>query len=647
MSQPGPRVVGLIQARLGSSRLPGKVLADIGGQPLLDMLLRRARRARGVHTWAVATTDVPGDDRLAEHAQALHCVVFRGSQDDVLRRFAGAAAATNADVVVRVTGDCPLLEAAEVDRVVSSFLGRRGTPDELDYLSNGAGGLRRIPHGLDVEVFSAGALLAADAEATEPGHREHVTPYLYRSPGRFRAACLPPAGPDRSQLRLTVDTPADLALVRAIVADLGHDADVDAVASLLARRPELGALNAGVQQKGTRSDAEHRRGRVAGRLLCGRADAGPGVGSGHVARISALLEAWVELGGRATLLGRGLSSSWRERLASAGVGVAGEGLPEPVVAPGQAPDQQPLAGAAAAAATARLATSLGAAALAVDGYAFGQPYQSALRDALPLLAVDDLARFAPVADVVINQNEGFAAERYGPLPAHTRLLVGGAYVLLRREFRDPAGGPAGSPATVSVDSSVAALASARGPERALVTFGGADPAALTPWVASAVLAALGPEDELVVLAGASMAPSVQASLAELVAAAGGGGPRLQLLAEVRNMATLLQSVTVAVSAAGSTTWELMRCGVPALLVSVADNQRAVASGAAAAGAAVDLGWHAALTPEGVEAELSALLGTPGRAAAQARRGQQLIDGRGVFRAIDALLDAIERREANA
>ncbi len=622
------RIVALIQARLGSSRLPGKVVADVGGRPLLDLLLRGARRSERVQAWAVATTVSPGDDRLAEHARQLGCAVFRGSEPDVLRRFAGAALATRADVVVRVTGDCPLLEATEVDRVVGEFLTRLGGPDELDYLSNGAGGERRIPHGLDVEVFSALALAQADAEATAAGHREHVTPYLYRTPGRFRAGCVPPPGPDLSALRLTVDTPADLALVQALVAQLGPDASLGAVVSLLAGRPDLRGLNASVVQKGLRSDEQHRRERVAGRLLLGRADANERVGAGHVARISALLQAWVEAGGRAVLLGRGLGAGWQARLRAAGVAVEAGDLPAPVVRPGP-PEEQPQAGPDDVAATLGCAAQLGAAALALDGYAFGARYQAALAPALPLLAVDDLARWAPAADVVVNQNEGFEVARYGTPGPGTRLLVGAPYVLLRREFR------------VLPEPGVP-----RDGRRVLVTFGGADPCGLTPWVAEAALAALGGHGEVLVLAGGGMAPAGRRRLAALQAAhSSGSGPRLQVRAEVSTMAELLQSTTLALSAAGSTTWELMRCGVAALLVSVADNQRAVAAGANNAGAALDLGWHAELTAGSVTRELAGLLDAPQRVAALSRRGRQLIDGRGVWRVVDALLDAMDRREA--
>ena len=205
-------VTAVVQARMGSTRLPGKVLADLGGRPQLAVLLERLAGA-AVDEVVVATSDRPGDDPVAALARTLGRPVFRGSEADVLGRFAGAAAAYGADDVVRITADCPFTDPEIVDAVVA-----RHRATGADYTSNTL--LRTFPDGLDVEVLRAEALHAAAARATAPAEREHVTPHLYRHPEDFRLAAL--LGDDRvGTARWTVDTADDLARVRRVVAALG------------------------------------------------------------------------------------------------------------------------------------------------------------------------------------------------------------------------------------------------------------------------------------------------------------------------------------------------------------------------------------------------------------------------------------------
>jgi spore coat polysaccharide biosynthesis protein SpsF len=236
------RIVAIVQARMGSTRLPGKVLADLAGRPMVTHVLERARRIEGVDEVVAAIPDLAEDDSLAGAIEALGLRVIRGSADDVLDRYLVAAEASDADAVVRVTADCPLLSPAVSSGVVAAFVA-----DEVDYASNTLE--RTYPQGLDTEVMAATTLRAAADEAVAPEEREHVTPFIWRRPERFRLRSVR-GTPDRSALRWTVDEADDLAFARAVYAELGpRSFDVAEVLELLERRPEIGRLNAGVAQK--------------------------------------------------------------------------------------------------------------------------------------------------------------------------------------------------------------------------------------------------------------------------------------------------------------------------------------------------------------------------------------------------------------
>lgn len=239
------RVVAIIQARMGSSRLPGKILMDLAGEPMLARVVGRLRRARTLAEVVVATTVEPADEAVERLCAARGWACFRGSQDDVLDRYYRAAQQAGAEVIVRITADCPLIEPAVVDRVVQEFLDRR---DELDHACN-VWPRRTFPRGLDTEVFPWRTLDRLWHEDRDPATREHVTAYVYKHPELFRLHNVV-NDTDLSGHRWTVDTPEDLALVRNLYGELGGDAFTwHDVLALLERRPEWRELNRGVVQK--------------------------------------------------------------------------------------------------------------------------------------------------------------------------------------------------------------------------------------------------------------------------------------------------------------------------------------------------------------------------------------------------------------
>lgn len=202
--------LAILQARMTSSRLPGKVLAPVLGEPMIFRQIERLRRAQRIDQLVVATSVDPSDDPLAQACEARGVAVFRGSLDDVLDRFAGALERfPDAATVIRVTADCPLADWTVVDAVIS-HLDETGA----DYASN-TPAERTYPHGLDVEVMRRAALMDAWRDGADPYEREHVTPYIYRRPQAYRLAYVSRT-PSLAHLRWTVDYPADLEFVRDV-----------------------------------------------------------------------------------------------------------------------------------------------------------------------------------------------------------------------------------------------------------------------------------------------------------------------------------------------------------------------------------------------------------------------------------------------
>lgn len=234
-------VVAIVQARMGSSRLPGKAMSDLRGRPLLARVIERAKRIRGVDRVIVATTADPCDGVLLRLAQDCGVEGFAGAADDVLDRYYQAAQRWDASVVVRLTGDCPLLDPEVSGRVVGEFLQGR-----FDYVSNVHP--PTFPDGLDTEVVSFPALERAWREAVLPSEREHVTPFIWKRGDQFRLGNVD-HGCDLSAHRWTVDQEEDLAFVRAVYDRLSHAGPVfgmDEVLALVTREPQLAALNRGL-----------------------------------------------------------------------------------------------------------------------------------------------------------------------------------------------------------------------------------------------------------------------------------------------------------------------------------------------------------------------------------------------------------------
>jgi spore coat polysaccharide biosynthesis protein SpsF len=249
MSIAGRRVVASVEARMTSTRLPGKVLKPCLGRPMLELLVERVRRSQYIDSIVVATTTNGPDQAIVDVASRIGIESFRGSENDVVARVTDAMEAANAEIVIQLTGDCPLLDSEIIDQIVRIY-----AANVFDYVSNCL--VRSYPRGLDVQVGSLALLRESLAVAKDPAHHEHVFLSVYENPDRFRLFnVFAPPELCRPDWRWTLDTPADYACITRIFEALYRanpcftSADI---ARLLHEHPEIAELNQDIRQKHVR-----------------------------------------------------------------------------------------------------------------------------------------------------------------------------------------------------------------------------------------------------------------------------------------------------------------------------------------------------------------------------------------------------------
>ncbi|MGZ4161026.1 MAG: cytidylyltransferase domain-containing protein [Neobacillus sp.] len=239
------KIVAIIQARMGSTRLPGKVMKKVLRKPLLEYQIDRVRRSKLINQIVIATTTKETEQPIIHLCEKLSVDYYRGSEDDVLSRYFEAANKYQAQVVVRLTSDCPLIDPNVIDEIITNYLS-----NNYDYVSNTIE--RTYPRGLDVEVFSMKALEKCYREASDTVYREHVTPYIYHHPDKFNLGFVKHTI-DLSSFRLTVDTEEDLDLISRLIKGLYERNKeyftLEDIIHLLQEKPEWVLLNAHIEQK--------------------------------------------------------------------------------------------------------------------------------------------------------------------------------------------------------------------------------------------------------------------------------------------------------------------------------------------------------------------------------------------------------------
>lgn len=582
-------VAAIIQARMGSSRLPGKVLRPLAGRPLLWHVVHRLRRARSVDALCIATSIAPADDAIARFAAEQGVRVVRGPEDDVLARFQLAAEATGADIVVRVTGDAPLVDPALLDRLVAAL---SATGAEFATVRPD---LACIHEGVDPLSRAALERLVREAGA-DPVAREHVTGYIKCHPERFAIAQIDlPPEEQFAGARLSVDTPADLTFLetvhRRLSAPAGEVAIRDLV-RLLRAAPELLAINGHVRQK--------RPEEASGTVLM-RCDGGGALGLGHVSRCLALAE---QLRDRQ---GLGVTFAMQEE-AMAATRVAAAGFPV----------TSPERGEGEAAWIDRLIAETGARALVLDVRTDLAPTDvGRWRDAgIATLLIDDASPRRLAAHLAV----------YPPVP-QVRDLDWFCYrgeLLCGWEWVPMAPLPPATPRR-------------QGPARVLVTMGASDPAGLTlPAVRALGQNGIEAEVRVVIGPGVSDAAALKTGLRE-------SGCPLTLVENCSDLRPLMAETDLAVAAFGVTAYELAAMGVPAIhLCPTADHARS-ASAFARAGMAVNLGMFERGTDKALADAARGLLADAAARQRMATAGRSRLDGRGAMR-LAALIGARLKRE---
>lgn len=237
-------IVAIIQARMGSSRLPGKILLKLKGKSVLYHVIERVKASRDINRIIVATTEKYEDDVIIDESLKYDVDTYRGSEYDVLSRYYQSALNFSADIIVRITSDCPLIDTEIISKAIRAYI-----EQDCDYVSNTIE--RTYPRGLDVEVFSFKSLSRAYKNAMHPEEREHVTPYIYKNPSLFKIASFQNEI-DYSDYRWTLDTPEDWMLIEQIYEKLYMEGEIfnwTSVLKLVEGHPELSLINAHIEQK--------------------------------------------------------------------------------------------------------------------------------------------------------------------------------------------------------------------------------------------------------------------------------------------------------------------------------------------------------------------------------------------------------------
>ncbi|HLD89001.1 MAG TPA: UDP-2,4-diacetamido-2,4,6-trideoxy-beta-L-altropyranose hydrolase [Candidatus Nanoarchaeia archaeon] len=579
------KVAAIIQARTGSTRLPKKVLLDISGKPMLVHVIDRVKMAKKVDEIIIATTTNKKDDVVVNIAKKEEVNFFRGSEEDVLDRYYNAAKQSRADLIVRITSDCTLIDPEIIDRIIGKFQNVFENK-KADYASNVHE--RTFPRGLDVEVFSFKALEKSFKEAKDPVYREHVTAYIYRHPEIFKICSLKASNEYFApELRFCVDTKEDLALIRKIYEKLYKKGFVETRKAIwLVKKDKLYKINEMIEQKAHQSIKQ----KILHKKIFFRLDYSRKIGVGHLMRCLALAE---KINAESIFLLQKTSPEIIGLIKSKGFGIVEINFNNEIEELNKIK---------------KLVAVEKPFTLIIDLYNRSQDYFNELRK-IPskLVVIDDFAGIRLDADIIISNN--FFANNLNYNNFRGNILLGPKYAFLRKEFENF------EERKITKDV-----------KNLLIMFGGADNKNLTTKTLK-ILRNNGRNKIVVVGKIFSKIAELKKELKH--------HKKFELYVDAINISELMKKSDIAISAAGTTMFELAATGTPTLAVAQVEHQKIVAEACEKAGFAINLGddehfqnyllkYLDELSSSEIRKKLSV-------------SGQKLVDGKGAERVADEIM----------
>ena len=570
-------IIGIIQARTGSTRLPGKVLKRICDKPILELLIERIKESKLVNGIVIATTDKKNDDSIAELAKRLGVNYYRGSEDDVMGRFYEAAKKFNADVFLRITSDNILMDPLTMDEMIKVHIEKNSEYTHIENLSFVA------PEVVDFKAFEKAAKMT-----NTPHNREHVTPFFRLRPDLFRVNKLPHNFNGlRKEFRLTIDTQEDFNLLKEIYSRLYREGEIIAlkdVYSLLDSSHELLEINKRISQKN-----------YAVNILF-RVDGNNELGLGHVYRCMNLAKEFKE-----NVKIRFLMKEHTDVNA-----LVGKQFEVDVISPDGKNEFQK---------TSEVIEGFEPDIVITDLLRTSEKYLKHIKDSgVTLVTIDDLNEIKFCSDMIIN---GSVVEKYwnydSLLPEP---FLGPKYMILKREFSEINK----KPRTINREA-----------KRILVSMGGSDPSVLAPKGLNALNEVHG-DFEVVLVQGAAYEDGGQLEKAKK-----SFSKKLIIRQHVENMGELMFNCDLAITSAGIIVYELACSGTPAIAMSQVDSQTDTAKAMEKNGTLIDIGSGKAVSEEEIKKAVSALMENYELRQEMSVKGKKLVDGLGASRVMDAII----------
>jgi len=573
-------VVAIIQARIGSTRLPGKVLKKIQDKVVLDYVIDRLKKCKNITEIVLAITTNKNDDILEAYAKNKKINFIRGSEEDVLNRYYEAAKKFNAEVIVRITSDCPLIDPVIVDKIIAKHL-----ENEADYTTNIIE--RTYPRGLDTEVFNFDILKATDMHATEQHYREHVTPYIREHPEKFKLQNIEAEGKiKRPDIRITLDTKEDFELISKIISHFDNlDFYTENVIDFLEKNPELIKINQNVKQKEVKNKLN----------IAFRVDASADIGIGHLMRCLALSEELARRGHACFFVSK---TDNRELISKIEKNNDFFQI-NPSLDLNQ--DAETLI---------KFSNEKNIDWIITDHYNIDEKYLQNLKEKdFKVLSIDDNAQIHYFSDVVLNQNIGSEKLKFSS-EKDTEFLLGPKYSILRDQLliRD----------NKTRQSEV---------KKILIMLGGTDKDNLI----LKILKSLKSFDntEFIVVIG-----PLNPHQDEIKKYIKGEGLNARVIKFPENMADLYLESDIAISAGGTSSYEFSYFGIPNIIISIADNQLAISNEFDKQNISIYLGKKEQFSSENLKNKVKELIEDSSLRKKLSGNGKKLVDGKGKQRIVE-------------